>query len=331
MQPTAQVSTTIGCNTTAEVVLLLSFTYTDQTLLSGNQGPQILYTTPLGPWPPGDAPNLTQALNITEVIGVYTTLLLTLFENIVSGDFIAGPTYPITFSYTMSDEYSTVSVTNSTTVVELIAVNFLSTGKLLNYTFNPGLDLNSTEINSLIGLVLPDNENFWTLFNWMFGVWFWLAMYDFGQLSSLSDDNTYITESNIFTNNTLLQNFTSIANELIIGSGVTGLLLSQPPLTALSLNATNELEPVLTPLRQTYTCTQRQLKGGLTVTISIIVADYALALGAYNLFILLAGWWQEWKDKAGIPQEVVLGNCNSRTKENRGCERSRGRRDPDNL
>jgi len=70
-------------------------------------------------------------------------------------------------------------------------------------------------------------------------------------------------------------------------------------LTALPLDETNRLLPFAPTLKQTYTCTQRQLKGWLTVTIFVIVADYTLALGAYNLFILIAGWWQQKKDAAG--------------------------------
>jgi hypothetical protein len=252
-------------------------------------------------------PNLTEPLNITEIVGVYTAALLNLFANLYYGN-VAGiyfyPAYPITLTYFMSStEYSTLSITNTTNDASLQTLYFRPTGESYNSSAAYYPNVNLTELNELLGLSEQTSQNFWIALNWIFNVWFWIAIYDFGQVSfplTGFPGNPWDTNS-IFTNNTLLESFTSITNEVIV-PGTPIFSTTNSSLDAHPLSETNRLEPVLTPLLESYTCTQRKLKGWLSVVISVIVADYALTLGAYNLFILIAGWWQKRKDNAGEPQ-----------------------------
>jgi hypothetical protein len=43
---------------------------------------------------------------------------------------------------------------------------------------------------------------------------------------------------------------------------------------------------------RTYSCVKRQWKGALSGFISVLAADYALFVGAYQLAILAAGFFQ---------------------------------------
>ena len=294
----------------------MDFMYTGETS-SGDQGPQT-YTAPI--------PDLTQPLNITEVVGVYTALVTDFLLQFVLSDSSLGisPPSPITCLF-MLDSLGNTSITVEVIgVIPLLQVFFDSTGDLVNYTiYQVSGELNNTtnftlndasnlrEASSLLGVTytvdqpgapyIPGapymGENFWTTLNWVFTVWYWAALYDFGQLS----DSTLDLEG-IFSNNTLVQRYAAVANEFVFPVAEFVAPFYGTNLTALPLNATNKVEDVPTPLQQTYSCTQRQLRGWLTVAIFLIVADYTFALGAYNVFILIAGWWQKRKDDAGNSQ-----------------------------
>jgi len=284
--------------------------YTDETS-NGDQGPQ-RYTGPI--------PDLTQPLNITEVVGLYTALVTDFLVQVVVPYPYVGispPSTPTTCLFTMDSFGMTYITVDAFGFLPFLELFFDSTGDLLKYTINqvPG-ELNSTtnftlngtinltEASNLLGVIYTMDqpgpymgENFWTTLNWVFTVWYWAALYDFGQLS----DSTLDLEG-IFSNNTLVQRYAAVANEFVFPVAEFVAPFYGTNLTALPLNATNKVEDVPTPLQQTYSCTQRQLRGWLTVAIFLIVADYTFALGAYNVFILIAGWWQKRKDDAGNSQ-----------------------------
>src|SRR5208282_5434556 len=113
---------------------------------------------------------------------------------------------------------------------------------------------------------------------------------DFGQINSTGIP----ANANIFINSTLFEAFGDIFNKTIrpwynsfLPEGSPGM---SPMPSFLPLNDTNRAKAMPTSLLQSYTCTQRQLKGWLSVLLSVVVADYTLTLGAYNLFILIARW-----------------------------------------
>jgi hypothetical protein len=239
-------------------------------------------------------PSLAQPLNVTQALESYTSVALDLIRfayNYITFSPSSSIPYPITFVFEYEDGfYPTILLEEGGNGI-IWSVQFSTTGYLLDTT-------NLTEVTAPLGVgFLPpgdpdikDAENFWTAMNWLFNVWYWAAMYyDFGQLSAGDAPS-------MFANNTLLQSFTTIAATVLISGDFPSVL---------PLNETNRLYPFQPTLQQTYTCTQRQLKGWLTVTIFVIVADYTLALGAYNLFILIAGWWQKRKDDAGNSQRVL--------------------------
>ena len=74
-------------------------------------------------------------------------------------------------------------------------------------------------------------------------------------------------------------------------------VLDLPPVRA--LNSTTRLFAVPTPFALTYSCSQRILKGWLSLLISVLAADIALIIGAYNLFIFVVGYVQKRRIKAG--------------------------------
>ena len=45
---------------------------------------------------------------------------------------------------------------------------------------------------------------------------------------------------------------------------------------------------------------ERQMKGWVSATISVLVADYAFILGAYNLILWGASWWMKNKKQGGV-------------------------------
>ena len=291
--------------------LSFGFLFSSQSLEQGNQGPQFIHS---------DIPPVAQLLNITQVLDVYTALVSQLLVQFVLGYSNMDISTPSSFNSSLMcifDYSVNVPGLFSPSVLvldadynEVLQVNFDSTGHLINYTIADYFLFNGThnlrDASHLLGVVYSTGqfnqpyrgEGFWTALNWIFSVLYWLTLYDCGQLS----DPNLPDVGSIFANNTLLQSSASIVSEFVLPY----FQLDQFPftnMTALPLDDSNQLEPVATPLQQTYTCTQRQLKGWLTVTIFVIVADYTLALGAYNLFILIAGWWQKRKDNAGNSQQ----------------------------
>lgn len=149
-----------------------------------------------------------------------------------------------------------------------------------------------------------------SLFSWVFGVWSSLALYDFGQLYDLAyyQSNPGPVDSlinqNLFVNNEVLQNYNSFLMNVLFPFQGLDAARNLPPVMA--LNSTTRLFAVPTPFALTYSCSQRIIKGWLSLLISVLAADIALIIGAYNLFIFVAGYVQKRRIKAG--SMCVSGN-----------------------
>jgi hypothetical protein len=231
------------------------------------------------------------------VVKYYNHALFLLFYNFQYGvyPFNSSLNSTVSFSFNVDESSSSITVQNST-------VNFLPTGEPEDSFTDLSNPLQPDD-------VLTPDISFWTALNWMFVVWFWVSLYDFGQVSgrfaSAFPDDIYElvwanSSRNIFLNETLLESYTSVLNNIILPY-VTFNLVDNPnhPIIPLSLNETNRLQGSPTSLLQTYSCTQRQPKEALSLIVSVLAADYALAHGAYSLFIFVTGWWQRRKDNLG--------------------------------
>jgi len=135
--------------------------------------------------------------------------------------------------------------------------------------------------------------SFCNLFSWMFGVWSYLALADFGQLYDPAYQNT--NQTNIFVNDDIFQAYNSfLINSILPNRFDQGLNQS---FMGLSLNQTGKLSQEPTTLDLTYLCSQRLLKSWLSLFISVLAADAALLIGAYQLFIFVAGYIQKRRER----------------------------------
>lgn len=127
------------------------------------------------------------------------------------------------------------------------------------------------------------------LFSWLFLVWKSITLYDLG----LPSDPT--GGINIFVNDTALKSYTDYFNDVISPLAYNNSM----NIEAHPLSEKNRLKFTSSNFDQKHWCSQRNLKGWLTLVISVLASDTALMLAAYNLFIFIAGWIQKRRDKAG--------------------------------
>jgi hypothetical protein len=126
-------------------------------------------------------------------------------------------------------------------------------------------------------------------------------LYDFGQTGptyynftpegfpNFTAPVSYSSTNNIFINNTLFNIYSRYINDTIVP------LLAQQAFAAqgfLPLDSNNSLKPTPTAFLRSYSCVQKQLKGWVSVFISVLVADFAFITGGYTLVLLVAGWLQ---------------------------------------
>ena len=146
----------------------------------------------------------------------------------------------------------------------------------------------------------------WKLFNWVFVSFYWTMLVDLGQIFSI----TYFLEdfiegnpmnianlshpptfhpstNNIFINETLFEIYHSYIVDVLLPS----VNYSIPTFAPLDKN--NRLQPIETVFLRSYTCLKRQWKGAISGVISVMAADYALFVGAYQLVMLVAGMVQK--------------------------------------
>lgn len=189
---------------------------------------------------------------------------------------------------------------NSTPPTEYtIPISFLPTGDI-DYTHTSLSDLNKANqilapTIQLVQTLLPTLD-IWKFINWIFVSWYWIILYDFGQISPtihkyLDNGNHYgwpievvnisapatfyPLTNNIFINETLYRIYSSFLRDLISAS------ITLPEF--IPLNDSNRLQPIETGFLKTYICRERRWKGVLNGIISVLVADYALLFGSYSL------------------------------------------------
>jgi hypothetical protein len=174
------------------------------------------------------------------------------------------------------------------------------------------------EIPNLDVPMFNTTESKLKLITWIITSTFWLALYDMGQIDSvcyatgetlssgfsfnLSNSTFEDSTTNIFVNDTLFQVYSSYLREIVSSFGYfyddSDLL---PDAGFLPLNLSNRLQPVDTPIYQTYSCSRRQLKGTFSLIISVLASDYALLAALYTLVIYVGGLLQRRKDVRGAP------------------------------
>jgi len=163
---------------------------------------------------------------------------------------------------------------------------------------------------------------------WIFVSQYWVTLYDAGQIAPAELPST---ESNIFVNETLFQQFSSFLFNRVIPAFETYLPPSinnqtaAIPIQFLPLNDTNRLQPVDTSFFIAYSCTERQLKGWFSVLTSVFTADYAILVTAYGIFIFIAGGVQKRKDEGisylelRLISKAHLKRSRKRRKTNKVC------------
>jgi hypothetical protein len=145
------------------------------------------------------------------------------------------------------------------------------------------------------------------LLNWIVVSYYWLFLYDFGQLAPLQYNVTgwipnftqpYIFSStnNIFVNETLFDIYSSyMRNTLFPYLNAFETMIGAPNLVLpefMPLSPNNTLQKMNVTFLRSYSCLERHLFGWGTVLVSVFVADYAFITGAYLAVMFIAGWWQ---------------------------------------
>lgn len=136
---------------------------------------------------------------------------------------------------------------------------------------------------------------------------YWILLADFGQIAptiypylqspiwqgypSYLTPTQYPPTNNIFYNETLFKNYSSYLNETILPLFNSYYQLNTS-LPEFNLDVNNRIQPIPMTFVRSYSCTQRQLKGWVSVVISIAVADYSLIFGAYGVAVLIGKWLQ---------------------------------------
>ena len=142
----------------------------------------------------------------------------------------------------------------------------------------------------------------WRLFNWVTVSYYWVFLYDFGLLAPTYYEYTasslpnftapiyYTSKNNIFVNDALFDIFSGY----LFSTVVPFLKKIEPNLvvpTFLPLSETNALQPIDQQILRSYSCVERRIKGWVSATVAVLVADYAFLSGAYYLILFICGWY----------------------------------------
>jgi hypothetical protein len=191
-----------------------------------------------------------------------------------------------------------------------LAIAFLPTGEI-DVAHTPQDNL--TTANSLLAPTtqllqeLFDDSTFdiWSFFNWIFVIFYWGLLADLGQVAPTAYDTTILNSpqpvpfpstNNIFVNETLFQTYSTYFNNTFPAE------LFPPQVL---LNDETRFQPVQTTLVRSYTCSWRNRKSSLDLIVSVIVAEYALIMGAYTIVRVITGWLQKRKDTSKFKTRAV--------------------------
>ena len=187
-----------------------------------------------------------------------------------------------------------------------IPISFLPTGEIdrvhtLNNNLNNVTETLAPTAKLLAGIIGTDNDALLKLFNWLFVSYYWVFLADFGQAApsvyAQYDTNyasiaKYPSTNNIFANQTLFQNYYSYMETVILSI----LHLNQSLPEFQPVVDVNQLQPMEVYFLRNYSCVKRELKGWVSCTISVIVADYTLIVGMYEIVAFILGWIYSRKD-----------------------------------
>jgi hypothetical protein len=208
-----------------------------------------------------------------------------------------------------------------------LSVNYLlknsTTGGTYTITYLPNGDVDPSsqfeEANELLAptielvraVALDSTFDFWKLINWVLVSYYWMLLYNFGAIAPTtyppgpSLRGTYFTgfgtppnfsapiqyppTYNIFVNTTLFESYQDyLRNTLLPISRRFSYGATIPPFLPIGEN--NHLQSVPISFLTTYSCSETQIKGWVSVIISVLVADYALITGAYSFFVWIGGF-----------------------------------------
>ena len=240
----------------------------------------------------------------------YSCALLTIDID-PSNPTLGGYNTPASGSWTL---YLIYTLQNATFPQELwIGITFLPTGEIdMSRTTLTNLTKANIILQPLTALIRTVSPTFdiWKLINWIWVSFYWLILSDFGQIAPTtyssstigfqgtngilnpvlsSAPNFFTSQYNIFVNNTLFQIYYNYVKLDLLP-----LFTASEPLPAFSpLNDTNRIYPTEVHFQRTYSCLQRQWKGGLEALVSVFAADYALFFGVYSAVLVIAGLIQK--------------------------------------
>lgn len=195
------------------------------------------------------------------------------------------------------------------------SITFLPTGEIdSTSTSQSDLDKVNTLLQptiSPIQTIFGDNTlDVWKLFNWLFVSIYWILLADLGQIApttypysqlpqwqgypSYATPTRYPQTNNIFYNETLFKIYRDYLSSTIVPivQSFYGLNLSAPNS---NFDMNNRIQPIPMTFIRSYSCTQTVIKQLGSLLISVLVADYALVIGAYQLAVFIGGWWEKTK------------------------------------
>jgi hypothetical protein len=217
--------------------------------------------------------------NVTKIVYLYAGILIDIWQ--MYPPFGAMTKFPIYLHYDGQYPGSILVIISNATV---------STPQYLTFNLDTPRGASAFPgFNSLFGQ--PDDFPLAEYFAWMFVVWNSLTLFDLGLLV----DRGANIQQNIFNNQTLYENYNSFLSDVLLPN----VTLTYPiaNFNPVPLSETNQLQERPASLQTTYLCSQRQLKGWLSILIAVLAADAALIISAYNLFIFVAGYLQKKRDK----------------------------------
>jgi hypothetical protein len=205
----------------------------------------------------------------------------------------------------------TVAPTDLYSPGQNLVISFTPTGEIdsigSGYPFDMGLGPEIPEplLQQADGVV-----DFLKSVNWLFVSGYWLILYDLGQVSpivyglnnkmtqfgefgalNLSEFRSANSSYNIFTNQTLFQNYSQYMLENLVD-----IAYGSSPIQFLPLSETNRIQPNSTTIYRNFLCSERRIKGWFSLLISVFAADYAVLGGGYTIFKFVMGWIQKRKD-----------------------------------
>jgi hypothetical protein len=195
------------------------------------------------------------------------------------------PVGSVTEQYTYVTYLSTGEISPSTPVE-----NFVLAANLLG----PSINL----LQNLTGNAAFDGFEF---MNWIFVTYYWIMLYDFGQTAptyyefttleapNFMDPTYFTSDNNPFVNDKLFGMYSAYLNNTIIPllqlQGIHFRVGEFLPLTN-----SNTLSPIPTTFLRSYSCSQRQAKGWVSLLMNVIIADYTFVFGAYHLLLMFIAW-----------------------------------------